>query len=147
MATHGFSAPQIVRSALSVQDEMVGLESGHVDSRFGALSGLALAWANSHSQAGEDDGILTTAEVAAMDLRGVELAVLSGCETGLGPNAYGEGTLGIERAFQMAGVRTAVASLWSVPDQKTAKLMERFFDNLWNRKMTKLEALARRRFG
>jgi CHAT domain-containing protein len=41
----------------------------------------------------------------------------------------------------MAGARTTVATLWSVPDQKTSQLMERFFDNLWNRKMSKVEAL------
>lgn len=50
------------------------------------LSGLALAGANERAQvrAGEDDGILTSEEIAALDLSGVEWAVLSACETGVG---------------------------------------------------------------
>ena len=50
------------------------------------LSGLALAGANRRASAspGEDDGILTAEEVASMNLEGVEWAVLSACDTGLG---------------------------------------------------------------
>src|SRR5207237_1170835 len=90
---------------------------------------------------GQDDGILTALEVAELDLGGVELAVLSACQTGLGEAAGGEGLLGLQRAFQVAGTRAVVASLWSVDDEATRKLMERFYENLWGKKMSKLEAL------
>jgi CHAT domain-containing protein len=105
----------------------------------GLLSGLALAGANQPTD--EDDGILTAAEVESLSLRKVELVVLSACETGLGKTAGGEGLLGLQRAFQVAGARTVVASLWSVPDQATKMLMVRFYENLWTKKMSKLEAL------
>src|SRR5207237_592194 len=48
---------------------------------------------------------------------------------------------GLQRAFQAAGTRSVMASLWQVPDDATRRLMERFYENLWQKKMTKLEAL------
>jgi CHAT domain-containing protein len=88
-----------------------------------------------------DDGILTAEEVQALDLRGTELVVLSACETGLGALARGQGVLGLQRAFQAAGARAVVASLWKVEDAATSVLMEQFYTNLWDKKLPKLEAL------
>jgi CHAT domain-containing protein len=105
------------------------------------LSGLALAGANGPASPDRDDGILTALEVAGMDLSGVEVAVLSACETGLGEVAGGEGVLGLQRAFQVAGAETTVTSLWSVPDLATQLLMQRFYENLWDRGLPKLKAL------
>src|SRR6185437_9193060 len=88
-----------------------------------------------------DDGILTALEVSEMDLSHVQLATLSACETGLGETAGGEGMLGLQRAFQTAGAKTVIASLWKVPDRATQALMARFHENLWHRDMSKLESL------
>ena len=87
------------------------------------------------------DGVLTALEVASLDLSRVDLAVLSACETGLGKVAGGEGILGLQRAFQVAGARATVTSLWEIPDRATQLLMRRFYDNLWVRGLGKLEAL------
>src|SRR5262249_19256307 len=107
------------------------------------LSGLVLAGANRPPEIGKDDGILTALEVAELDLGQVELAVLSACETGLGQVAGGEGVLGLQRAFQVAGARRTVTSLWPVEDRATRELMERFYAGLWDRKqpLSKLAAL------
>ena len=93
------------------------------------LSGLAMAGANRRAVAApsEEDGILTAEEVAALDLSGVEWAVLSACDTGLGTVAAGEGVLGLRRAFQVAGVRTVIMSLWSVEDRATRLWMEALY--------------------
>jgi CHAT domain-containing protein/tetratricopeptide (TPR) repeat protein len=93
------------------------------------FSGLALAGANRRTAAGldEEDGILTAEEVAALDLDGVEWAVLSACDTGLGTVAAGEGVLGLRRAFQVAGVRTVIMSLWSVEDRAARQWMEALY--------------------
>ena len=112
----------------------------------GLLSGLALAGANRPLEPGQDDGILTALEVAELDLAGVELTVLSACETGLGETgrgqaAGGEGLLGLQRAFQVAGRGAVVATLWDVDDEATRALMERFYENLWQKKKMRLEAL------
>ncbi len=106
------------------------------------LSGLALAGANvGPTPIGKDDGILTALEVAELDLAKVELAVLSASETGLGAVAGGEGLLGLQRAFQVAGARSVVASLWSVTDIATQNLMSRFYEQLWRKGLPPREAL------
>jgi len=107
----------------------------------GLLSGLAFAGANVPPADGKDDGILTALEVSALDLSRVDTVVLSACETGLGEAAGGEGLLGLQRSFQVAGNKTVVASLWKVPDAATSRLMQRFYENLWDKKMGKLAAL------
>ena len=107
----------------------------------GLLSGLVFAGANAEPEEGRDDGYLTAEEVGWLDLSGVELVVLSACETGLGRARSGEGLLGLRRAFRTAGAKTVVSSLWSVRDESTADLMRAFYRNLWTRGMGKLEAL------
>jgi CHAT domain-containing protein len=147
LATHGFFAAPKYQSAL--HEDVSALETLEGDRSAqqtvagyypGLLSGIALAGAN-HPPAEGDDGILTAEEVATLNLSGADLVVLSACETGLGEVADGEGLLGLQRAFQIAGARTVVASFWKVPDAATRDLMERFYDNLWNKDMGKLEAL------
>lgn len=93
------------------------------------LSGLALAGANSRAREDPDaeDGFLTAEEVAALDLRGVEWVVLSACETGVGDVRAGEGVLGLRRAFQVAGARTVIMSLWAVGDQATRNWMTELY--------------------
>ena len=158
LATHGYFAPADLRSALSPAAERGKDARGPQANLFGRkgiagyhpgpLSGLALAGAGREPKPGEDEGILTALEVASLDLKHVELAVLSACETGLGETAGGEGLLGLQRAFQEAGARTVMASLWQVHDDWTRKLMERFYENLWQKKMGRLAALLEaRRWG
>jgi CHAT domain-containing protein len=89
------------------------------------LAGFALTGANRRAAAGPqvEDGILTAEEIAALDLRSVEWAVLSGCDTGVGEVLPGEGVFGLRRAFQLAGARTVIMSLWPVDDEDTRRWM------------------------
>lgn len=146
LATHGFFSPpaqepvlQVTRSADALHSSLLANHSTWSVHHPGVLSGLVLAGANT-PQPAQEDGILTAAEVATLDLSAARLVVLSACETGLGPVAGGEGLLGLQRAFQVAGAQTVIASLWKVPDRPTSALMERYYENLWNKKLSKLDA-------
>jgi CHAT domain-containing protein len=95
------------------------------------LSGLILAGANRRSEAmvaaGGEDGVLTAEEVGSLDLSGVEWAVLSACETGIGKVRAGEGILGLRRAFEVAGAGTLITSLWRVEDEATRVWMKNLY--------------------
>jgi tetratricopeptide (TPR) repeat protein len=149
-ATHGFFADPSFRSFLQLDEKAFAV--GHLGERRGlgarsplVLSGLVLAGANlpapKGKEADSDDGILTGEALASLDLRQLQLAVLSACDSGLGEEGGGEGVYGLQRAFHLAGTQNVVASLWKVSDEATAALMALFYHQLWQEKKTPLEAL------
>lgn len=75
----------------------------------------------------KDNGLLQVWEIFESMRLDADLVVLSACESGLGRELSGEGMIGLTRAFQYAGARSVVASLWSVSDQVTGELMVRFY--------------------
>jgi tetratricopeptide (TPR) repeat protein len=101
---------------------------GYLDPEQPMYSGLELS-----------DGILQTYEIFNMDID-VDLAVLSGCQTGLGQFKLGGGYVGLSRAFFYSGTPSLLVSLWSVSDPSTAEFMTQFYKNL-RRGMNKTEAL------
>jgi CHAT domain-containing protein len=95
-----------------------------LDRRFPLDSALAL------SPGGGDDGLLQAWEIFEKVRTDADLVTLAACETGLGEDAGGEGLIGLTRAFQYAGARSVLASLWEVSDRSTALLMRRFYEAL-----------------
>jgi len=139
-ATHGFFAPPSTGPKFAPKiAESIGERIRAAGLSPGLLCGLVCAGANKPTP--DDDGVLTALEIADLNLSGVELAVLSACETGLGEIKEGDGVLGLQRAFQLAGVRTTVTSLWQVPDVSTSTLMIRFYENRLKKGSSALEAL------
>jgi CHAT domain-containing protein len=84
-------------------------------------------------------GFLTLTEVMNLKLN-TELVALTACSTGVGKQVTGEGVMGLGRAFQYAGARGVLMSLWNVDEASTVLLVERFFGYLQQGKNT-LEAL------
>ncbi len=99
-------------------------------------SGLAL------SPSATDDGLLTAAEIFQEVRTSADLVVLSACETGLGTATYSEGVLGLTRAFQYAGGRSILVSLWKINDPATAIIMQHMYEFL-KAGATKDEALRK----
>ena len=97
---------------------------------------LAFAGANLN-----DSALVTAADIAQMNLRQCDLAVLSACETGLG-KLGGDGVFGLQRGFKNAGVHTLLMSLKKVNDKATADLMISFYTHLMNGS-SKREALVK----
>ena len=132
VATHGFFRKDHEFSAAALKP--VGFLQDQVPGPVGEnpllRSGLALAGANQRRSGEKDDGILTAAEVAQMDLRGTQLVVLSACETGVGDVQNGEGVYGLRRALVLAGAETQVTSLWKVSDEATKDLMVDYYQRL-----------------
>jgi CHAT domain-containing protein/Tfp pilus assembly protein PilF len=102
-----------------------------LDRRFPLDSALALAASPASSAAeGGDNGMLQAWEIFERLRIDADLVTLSACSTGLGRDAGGEGLIGLTRAFQYAGARSVLASLWAVSDRSTAALMVRFYSKL-----------------
>ena len=100
-----------------------------VDDREPALSGITLP-----------DRTLRLFELYGKSIQ-ADLVVLSSCRSASGPEISGEGTIGLARGFLHAGARRVIASLWSVDDQATARLMEHFYTELLRSKRSPSAAL------
>ncbi len=126
VATHGFFIPEIKDS--EVQDMQTAMNRNLLKNPF-MRSGLLLAGCQKPNPEGED-GILTAEEVMNLTLDNTELVVMSACETGLGDIQAGEGVFGLQRAFQQAGAKSVLMSLWKVDDEATQTLMTEFYTAL-----------------
>lgn len=102
---------------------------GHLDDQFPLNSALVLSIPEEFEE-GRDNGLLQVWEIFERVRLDADLVVLSACSSALGEELGGEGLIGLTRAFQYAGARSVVASLWNVRDQATSELMLRFYSHL-----------------
>ncbi|MBR4215622.1 MAG: tetratricopeptide repeat protein [Bacteroidales bacterium] len=135
IATHGFYEPENKENSFADMLS-IGDKNSQEDLSL-SRSGLFFAGANTaldpeqrkYIPEGVDDGILTAKEISRMDFKGLDLVVLSACQTGLG-EVTSEGVFGLQRGFKKAGAQTIVMSLWNVSDKPTKELMTEFYRNL-----------------
>ena len=139
VATHGFylskrnaevENEKLPMGFLLMGDNQQGKMEDESLSRTGLLfSGAQHIFNNVTISNDIDDGVLTANEVASLDLRGLDLLVMSACETARG-DVTGEGVMGLQRGFKKAGAQSIVMSLWKVNDQATADMMREFYTYL-----------------
>ncbi|MBN2246965.1 MAG: CHAT domain-containing protein, partial [Candidatus Aminicenantes bacterium] len=96
-----------------------------IDDKMPARSSIMLVLDDDPSE----DGFLQVREIYNLKLN-ADLVTLSACHTGGGQLIQGEGIEGLNRAFFYAGTSSVIMSLWSVNDQATYQLMERFYTHL-----------------
>ncbi|MEM9579887.1 MAG: CHAT domain-containing protein, partial [Pseudomonadota bacterium] len=68
-----------------------------------------------------DDGLLTSAEVAVLDLN-ARLVILSACNTAAGESAAQEGLSGLASSFFHAGARALIVTHWAVFSAASAEI-------------------------
>jgi CHAT domain-containing protein len=122
-ATHGFYEP-MVDAKLSPLWRSGILLSGAKPPEAGQAPGTE------PNQSAGDDGIAHAAEIANWDLSGVDLVVLSACDTAKGDTSYVEGLNGLPSALAIAGARRSLLARWPVPDRATAIFMANFYREL-----------------
>ena len=152
IATHGFyftkaeaKESQFARLEMELMTEGIQNTRRFVEDKPMTRSVLLFSGCNRafrHEQIPEDeeDGILTAQEISTLDLRGLDLVVLSACQTALGDVISGEGVFGLQRGFKKAGANTILMSIDKVDDEATRILMVEFYRNLMNGK-TKHQSL------
>jgi CHAT domain-containing protein len=92
-------------------------------------SALVLSLPNEPARS-DRDGFFEAGEIRAALRLNATLVTLSACETALGREMGGEGLVGLAQAFQVAGARSVLASLWPIADRPTARLMRLFYAEL-----------------
>lgn len=126
LATHGFyfkkNDPLNQGAGIMIKEDLI------VDNSM-FRSGILLSKDDGHRSSKDNDGILTAFEISNMDLSGVDLMVLSACETARGDISGWEGVFGLQRALKLAGVKEQIVSLWQVPDKQTSELFQIFYKN------------------
>jgi len=80
---------------------------------------------------GTRDGNLTVQDIlSSVDLTGVNLVVLSACQSAVGARSGGDEVVGLTRALLYAGTPGVISTLWNIDDAASAGLMEEFYRRL-----------------
>ena len=77
-----------------------------------------------------DSAHFRATDIYDLDWQGVRLVTLSACKTALQEGKPGAAITSLAEAFRVAGGHSVVASLWSVEDNATEKLMVEFYKQL-----------------
>jgi CHAT domain-containing protein/tetratricopeptide (TPR) repeat protein len=131
LATHGYLVPDSCENSKASELTLVGdlrgirLPPGAGEAML--RSGLVLAGANTRADDPANDGVLTAADIAMLDLSSAKLVTLSACESGMGTVVDAEGVIGLRWALMQAGARSSLTSCHRVSDEMTGRWMDLFY--------------------
>jgi len=117
-----------------------------VDQRSSSFSRIALA-----ADTARDGNLELRELLTGVDLTGVNLVVLSACDTALGRRSAGDEVMSLARAILYAGSPAVLSTLWRLDDEAAVEVMRSFYGEL-RRGTSAAESLrqaqlaARRRF-
>lgn len=129
VAKIGHDATKLAMRTLSKEADLIHIAThGISDLAFPEMSALALAQESDTSLNNYSTPInvdwLHANEIARLNFN-PQFVMLSACQTAIGPVHWGEGVLGLPRAFLLCGTRAVVASLWNIEDKSTALFAEK----------------------
>jgi CHAT domain-containing protein len=131
IATHGFFRANTINSQETIiRDIGIKVHAQPYDPLLNAgllLAGCQAVFTGEKGAGTAEDGVLTAYEAMNLNLDKTDLVILSACQTGLGDVKNGEGVYGLQRAFQIAGAKAVLMSLWKVDDKVTQLLMQSFY--------------------
>lgn len=131
IAAHGFACPAnpnesgLVLSSLNREEVKVNA-AGKVQITADPRLAVELIRPETAPERFAVSGLLTAKQIAMRFRFQADLVFLSACQSGAGPIS-GEGLLGFARAFEGAGARSLVSSLWLVGDQSARLLTTEFY--------------------
>jgi CHAT domain-containing protein/tetratricopeptide (TPR) repeat protein len=138
---------EALRATLTEKDYRILHMATHGTFGFDPADNFVVAGAKQMGEAGEFNETLTISEldelirsVSDPTRESIELLTLTACETAIGDN---RSTLGLAGVAIRAGVRSAIATLWSVSDDSSAELISQFYENLKNPDLTKAQAMQK----
>jgi hypothetical protein len=76
------------------------------------------------------DGNLTVLDLARLRLPDAELAFLSACSTAMGGDVLPDEAVHLATAFQLAGYRHVIGTLWPIEEAPSADVADRFYEHL-----------------
>jgi CHAT domain-containing protein/tetratricopeptide (TPR) repeat protein len=119
----GSEATESALFALAASTDLVHIGAhAEFDSMNPLFSRIELAAGNGR------DGFLEVHEILGeLDLTGVNLVVLSACETAIGERSGGDDVVGLTRAILYAGSPGVISTLWKINDDAAAVLMQEFY--------------------
>jgi CHAT domain-containing protein len=98
--------------------------------KYGYLRSGIILQSEKGADSQSENRIMTALELAMLDLQNTDLVVLSACDSGVGDTTPGDTVSGLRSAFQIAGAKAVVSSLWTVDDLKGEALMEAFYKSM-----------------
>lgn len=127
LATHSFYWKEEKEINTKIESILKSLTKTHkTDARL-IRSGIVLS-SNGSKEQEHNSEILTSYDIAGLNLNNVQLVVLPNCKSGLG-DITKDGVIGLQRAFKEAQVGTILMSLWNADEISTRLLMVEFYKN------------------